>query len=55
MGRHPTYTPALAATICERISKGEPLEAIGMDDGMPHALTAHDWASADGRQTEAPH
>ena len=55
MGRHSIYTPELAAAICDRISRGEPLEIICRDEGMPHAMTVHDWSSAERRSKEESH
>ena len=54
MGRHTLYTPELAAEICERISKGEPLEVICRDEGMPHAMKVHEWKSVDSRPKGVP-
>jgi hypothetical protein len=45
-GRPSSYTPALAAEICERLSKGEPLAAICRDEHMPHDSTVRDWMGA---------
>jgi hypothetical protein len=37
------YTPELAAEICARLSKGEPMAQISRDKGMPCAGTLHTW------------
>ena len=45
---YPTsYTPALFAEICERLSKGESLRRICEDDGMPDRHTVVAWCEAD--------
>ena len=54
MGRHSIYTPALAAEICDRISRGEPLEVICRDEGMPASRNVREWVSADSRPKEVP-
>ena len=41
------YTPALADTICKRISEGESLRAICRDPGMPSEGTVRGWARED--------
>lgn len=41
------YTPALADTICRRISEGESLRAICRDVGMPSEGTVSGWARED--------
>ena len=41
------YTPALADTICKRISEGESLRAICRDAGMPSEGTVRGWARED--------
>lgn len=46
MGRPSDFTEALAAEICERLSKGEPLAAICRDDHMPAVRTVSDWKEA---------
>lgn len=43
MGRKSTYDPKVAAAICERLSKGEPLAHICRDPGMPAVRTVSDW------------
>lgn len=43
MGRRSTFTPEVAAEICERLAKGEPLAVICRDDRMPAARTVSDW------------
>lgn len=42
-GRPSTYTPEIAALICERLATGESLRAICRDAGMPHRATVHRW------------
>lgn len=42
-GRPSLYTPELIETICERLSKGEPLTCICRSDGMPHPDTVRHW------------
>jgi len=42
-GRPSKYTPELAAEICERLSKGEPLAQICRDEHMPGVQTVADW------------
>ncbi|TAN29577.1 MAG: terminase [Castellaniella sp.] len=44
MARKSTYTPELAAEICERLSTGEPLAVICRDDHMPGVQTVSDWS-----------
>lgn len=46
-GRPSKYTPELAAEICARLSKGEPLTRICDDDGMPHENSVRNWMDAD--------
>jgi hypothetical protein len=41
------YTPALADTICKRISEGESLRAICRGPGMPSEGTVRGWARED--------
>ena len=41
------YTPALADTICKRISEGESLRAICRDPDMPSEGTVRGWARED--------
>lgn len=38
-----SYTPELAAEICERLSAGESLRTICHDLHMPHRATVHRW------------
>lgn len=45
-GRPSKYSEALLESICERLSKGEPLAAICRDEGMPHDSTVRDWMEA---------
>lgn len=45
-GRPSKYTPELAAEICERLSKGEPLAEICRDGHMPAVRTVSDWKLA---------
>ncbi|WP_300573550.1 hypothetical protein [Phenylobacterium sp.] len=45
-GRPSTYTDDIAAEICERLTKGEPLAAICRDDHMPAYRTVYDWQKA---------
>lgn len=42
-GRPSLYTPQIAAEICERLGKGEPLAQICRDEGMPGVQTVSDW------------
>lgn len=44
MGRPSTCSEDVAAEICERLSKGEPLAQICRDDGMPCPNTVRTWA-----------
>ena len=43
MGRPSTYSPALAATICDRLSQGETLVRICEDSDMPSRATVYAW------------
>lgn len=43
-GRPPIYSKTLVATICERLSTGEPLAQICRDEGMPAPRTVREWA-----------
>jgi hypothetical protein len=43
MTRPSTYSKAVAAEICERISDGETLRAICRDDHMPSWRTVYNW------------
>ena len=45
-GGQSTFSDDKAAEICERLSKGEPLEAICRDEGMPCASTVGNWRAA---------
>lgn len=47
MGRPSTYTPEIAAKICERLAAGESLRAICRDDGMPPESTVRLWVVDD--------
>jgi hypothetical protein len=42
-GRPLTYTPEVAALICERLAEGESLRAICRDAGMPPESTVRGW------------
>ena len=42
-GRPSLYTPELIDTICERLSKGEPLAVICREEGMPEDRTIRRW------------
>lgn len=46
MGRQSTYTPELAAAICERLSQGETLLSICRDEAMPGLTTVKRWLLA---------
>lgn len=46
-GRPLSYTPELAAEICERLAAGEPLIAICRDDSMPNRCTVQQWVTYD--------
>ena len=46
-GRPSTYTPEIAALICERLATGESLRAICRDDGMPPESTVRGWVLDD--------
>lgn len=46
-GRPSSYTPEIAATICERLAAGESLRAICRDAGMPHERTVRRWVLDD--------
>lgn len=43
MGRPSLYTDELAETICERLTKGEPLARICADEAMPGYSTVRRW------------
>lgn len=45
MGRPSNYTTELADQICERISEGESLRHICLDDCMPNKATVFRWLS----------
>ena len=45
-------TPALIASICERIAKGESLRAICSSEGMPPISTVCLWLSQDAKFAE---
>lgn len=46
-GRPSTYTPEIAALICERLATGESLRAICRDDEMPPESTVRGWVLDD--------
>lgn len=46
MGRPSDYTQEVADAICLRLSKGEPLAHICLDDGMPAVRTVSDWKAS---------
>lgn len=46
MGRPSKCTPEIVATICRRLSVGEPLAVICRDEGMPNPGTVRDWMAA---------
>lgn len=43
IGRPSSYTPEIAAEICERLANGESLLAMCRDSHMPHRATVHRW------------
>jgi len=45
-GRPSTFSQEVADEICQRLSKGEPLEQICRDDNMPASRTVSDWKKA---------
>jgi len=45
-GRRSLYTDELAEEICDRLSEGEPLAHICLDDHMPAVSTVYDWREA---------
>lgn len=47
-----SFTPEMAARICERISDGESLRAILADDGMPASSTVFKWLSENAAFSE---
>ena len=42
-GRRTSYTPQIAATICERLANGESLRSICRDEDMPAPVTVMSW------------
>jgi hypothetical protein len=42
-GRPSLYSPELAAEICTRLSRGEALRKMCLDDHMPDESTVYDW------------
>jgi hypothetical protein len=46
-GRPSKFTDAVAAEICERLGKGEPLAVICRDAYMPKVQTVSDWRNRD--------
>ena len=52
-GRPSSYTPELAATICERVASGETLVSICKEEGFPHIATVLRWPQADFREMYA--
>jgi hypothetical protein len=48
-GRPSTYTPEIAAIICDRISRGESLKSICNSPGIPDQVVVYGWL---GRQPE---
>jgi hypothetical protein len=47
MARPTSYTPEIAAAICERIALGESLRAICREDGTPNQATVYRWLDQD--------
>ena len=47
MGRPSIRTKEMTDSICERLSRGEPLAAICRDEGMPTDRTVREWAQND--------
>lgn len=47
MGRPSSYTPEIAAEICERLAAGESLRAICRDERMPDRSTVAKWVIDD--------
>lgn len=47
VGRPSSYTPEIAAAICERLAAGQSLRAICRDDDMPAEATVRKWAVED--------
>ncbi len=55
-GRPSLYTAEVAAEICARLSKGEPLAQICRDEHMPAVRTVSDWKTAhDGFSADFGH
>jgi hypothetical protein len=46
-GRPSKYTPEIAAEVCERLSRGEPLAKICRDDHIPSDTTIRNWMADD--------
>lgn len=46
-GRPSKFTPEIAAEICSRIAKGEPLRQICRDEHIPEWRTVYDWQDRD--------
>lgn len=46
-GRPSTYTPEIAASICQLLSEGQPLRAICRLEGYPAWPTVYDWMKRD--------
>src|SRR5215471_8680320 len=46
-GRPTTYTPEIAAKICEMLAAGLSLRAICQEPQMPHESTVRQWARED--------
>jgi len=55
MGRISSYTPELAAKICERLAAGESLKTICSDDDMPSEATVRGWVIDDKEGFAAPY
>ena len=47
MGRPSTYTPEIAARICEQLAEGRSLRSISRQSDMPDPSTVRDWAARD--------
>ena len=47
MGRPSTYTPEIAARICEQLAEGRSLRSICHEDGMPTEGAVRGWAIDD--------
>jgi hypothetical protein len=52
-GRPSKFTPELAAEICARLSKGEPLAAICRDEHMPDDSNVRVWMEKDDKFSHA--